>query len=79
MSHSALTENFHHIEEEFQNGASSVSGQAAGMQDPEVANGTGAKRKRKKSKSQSSGTRPTTITIGLPTCIQVGNVFRRRF
>lgn len=68
-SHSGLTENFHPIEEHYQNGGAS-SGQAAGMQDPEAANGTGAKRKRKKSKSQSSGTRPTTITIGLPTCIQ---------
>jgi len=76
VSHSALAENFHNIEEEFQNGASSISGQAAGMQDPEAVNGTGAKRKRKKSKSQSSGTRPTTITIGLPTCTIQGNVKR---
>lgn len=77
-----LTENFHpgkfenSIEEEFQqNGAScSISGQAAGLlnHEPEVA-GNNQKRKRKKSKSLSSGNRPTTITIGLPTCIQVGH------
>jgi len=72
-SHTSLTENFAlPIEEEFQNGT--ISGQAAGLHEPE---GSNQKRKRKKSKSsQSSGSRPTTITIGLPTCIQSNAVKR---